>query len=257
MEFPRRILILAESTWKEVSEYIESNTIAILPIGANEQHGLHLPLNTDIFCAEQFARRAISKISGRKIILLPPLPYGFSPTHMAFPGTITFSAETFMNVVKDICRSMIRHGVKKIVLLNGHAGNSASLGVVATEIRVETGAAILVVNWWDLCTDAIKSNFGFMFHACEAESSVAMALGQRVQSEKARGIKPSSDIEFVRYNMVEGGSRVTASIKIINELSETGSIGSPEKMDLKKGEEVVRVALERFAKLLSEFYESG
>ena len=86
----------------------------------------------------------------------------------------------------------------------------------------------MLVNWWDLCGDEIRKNFGFMFHACEAETSVAMALGQDVKLDKAKGSKPVSDIEFVRYNMFAEGPRVAASIRTLNELSESGAVGLPK-----------------------------
>ena len=120
---------------------MDDSVVAVLPLGATEQHGFHLPLNTDAFCAENFGRRAIDRAGdSAKIILLPTLSIGFSMTHTAFAGTISLSAQTFMAVIADVCRSVIKHGIKRIVLLNGHVGNVASAGVVATQINVETGA---------------------------------------------------------------------------------------------------------------------
>jgi creatinine amidohydrolase len=248
-------MILSSSTWKEVSDFIDDSVVAVVPLGAIEQHGLHLPINTDAFNSEQFARRGVERVGdSAKILLLPTFSYGVSTTHMAFPGTVTLSAETYIHAVKDICRSLVKHHVKRIVLLNGHVGNSAPLAVVCTEINVETGAGILLVNWWDLCADSIRKNFGFMFHACEAETSVSLALGQSVHQDRASGKKPSSGIDLVKYNMFIDGPRIQqASIRILDELSPTGAVGEPEKMDLRKGEEIVEVALERLARLLVEF----
>ena len=176
---------------------------------------------------------------------------------MGFPGTVTLSPETYMHAVKEICRSLSRHRVKKIVLLNGHAGNSSPLAVASTEINLETGAAVLLVNWWDLCGDVIRKNFGFMFHACESETSVALALGQRVVLEKASGTKPISDVESVKFNMFSEGFKIQqASTKTLDELSSTGAIGEPSKTDVEKGEEIVQVTIERLARLLVEFSKS-
>jgi len=250
-------MILSSSTWKEVEDYLDDSVVALIPLGATEQHGLHLPINTDTFNSKEIAKRVHSRVgTDAKILLLPAVPYGVSTTHMAFPGTVTLSAETYIRAVKELCLSLVKHKVKKIVLLNGHVGNAAPLAVVCTEVNVETDTAMFLVNWWDLCGDSIKKNFGFMFHACEAETSVAAALGQVVQVDKARGEKPKSQVELIKFNMFAEGPRIQqASIKTLEKLSPTGAVGEPEKMDLKKGEEIVEVALDRLRQLLVEISE--
>jgi|SRR5579872_1841980 len=251
-------MILSESTWKDISQFADPNVVALVPLGATEQHGLHLPLNTDYFNSVEFARRAEARTrNSAKILLLQGLPYGVSSTHMAFTGTISLTAETYIRVVREICKSLTVHGIKKIVLFNGHVGNSAPLSIVCTEISLETGAEVLLVNWWDLCPDSIKQNFGFMFHTCEAESSVSLVLGQSVYSEKASGQKPISSIELIKFNMFSDGAKIRqASVGSLNRLSSTGTVGSPKKMDQKKGEVIVNIALERLVQLLVEFSHS-
>jgi creatinine amidohydrolase len=247
-------MILSSSTWKEVEDYLDDSVVALIPLGATEQHGLHLPINTDAFNAEEMAKRVHARVGdAAKILLLPALPYGVSTTHMAFPGTVTLSAETYIHTAKEMCSSLVKHKINKIVLLNGHVGNAAPLAVVCTEINVETGTAIFLVNWWDLCGDSIRKNFGFMSHACETETSVAAALGQVVQVDKARGEKPTSQVELIKFNMFAEGPRIQqASIKTLDKLSATGAVGEPEKMDLEKGKEIVEVALDRLGRLLVE-----
>ena len=250
-------MILAESTWEEVSKSLGPKVVAVLPLGSNEQHGLHLPVNNDIFCAYELAKRA-AQAAGDSVtaLVLPPLPYGVSWHHMGFPGTITLSNETFSRVVKDICRSLTDHGIGKIMIVNGHGGNLSAIGTAMQELHQETGAKIAVVNWWELGGDLIKEDFGFIFHACETETSVAAALGQRVLMSRARGTKPVGYSEFIKFNLVAGGPKIQAAFPSFKLLSKTGSIGDPTKADVKKGKRIVNKVVERMTVLLKELAAS-
>lgn len=112
---------IQELTWEEVEQYLRQETIVIVPIGSTEQHGPAGTLGVDTYVAIGLAEDAARRAG---VLVSPPLWFGESSHHLAWPGTISLRAETLVAVLKDICRSLARHGFRKIVLLNGHKGSN-------------------------------------------------------------------------------------------------------------------------------------
>jgi len=137
---------LSKVPYPEAEKYFSYNDIVVLPVGSTEQHGKHNPLGTDYLIAYRLALEA-AKQTG--VATLPPVPFGVSSHHRHFPGTIYVSEESFRNYIKDICLSLKEHGVRKIVIVNGHGGNLASLLEVARKLK-QQGLLIVVFQWWNL-----------------------------------------------------------------------------------------------------------
>ncbi len=136
---------LQNLTWKQVDELEREKTLAIVLTGSMEQHGPHLPLGQDTFVAQHLADEALKKVGDRiKYVVLPPLPIGQSPEHMDFPGTLTFSAETYLNVILDVCESLANHGFKKILFINGHGGNTSIISAASFDARVRFGVEVVI-----------------------------------------------------------------------------------------------------------------
>ena len=114
---------LDELTSERFAEYVKSDPTVILPLGATEAHGPHLPLGTDTFQPE-YVVSVIDRELNDKVIIAPTLPYGQHSTARNIPGTIDLSFDTLRSVIRDILSAFIRHGVKKIVIISGHAGTS-------------------------------------------------------------------------------------------------------------------------------------
>lgn len=112
---------MQDLTWEEVAGYLETERIALVPIGATEQHGPAGPLGVDTFVAMTLAEDAAQR-SG--VLCTPPIWFGDSSHHSGFPGTISVRTETLMHLVRDVCRSLARHGFDRIVLINGHKGSN-------------------------------------------------------------------------------------------------------------------------------------
>ncbi len=121
---------IQELTRPDFEEWLENEPapVAIIGIGAIEQHGLHLPLGTDSLGVREFIHEAAKRTNS---VCVHPCWPGYSPHHMAFPGTITFSAETLLNVLLDTMESLAAHGVKRIVLINHHGGNDNIMKLAA------------------------------------------------------------------------------------------------------------------------------
>jgi len=112
-------MLTVENTWKEVQE--ANVDTAILPVGAVEQHGHHLPLGTDWYMADGFCRKLAERLGN--VLLLPAVPYGCSVEHMAFPGTVTLRPATLAAIVEDIIDSLAHHGIRYVIVHSSHGGN--------------------------------------------------------------------------------------------------------------------------------------
>ncbi|MBM7713348.1 creatininase family protein [Siminovitchia sp. FSL H7-0308] len=164
---------LQENKSHDVEEYLKHKKSIIVPIGSVEQHARHLPLGTDSMVAIKVAEEA-AKQSG--ILVSPPLWLGWAPHHMAFPGTITLKPETLIELVYDVCKSLIYHGFEKIHIFNGHReANLPPLKIAATKLRNETGAYISILDPFYVAYEIGKeikvSEPGGVGHAAEMETS--------------------------------------------------------------------------------------
>ena len=135
---------ISEMNWMMVEEYLGRDDRAVLPLGCTEQHA-YLSLSTDSILAERLAVEAAEPLG---VPVFPVLAYGITPYFRAFPGTITLRVETYMSVVGDILDAMAEHGFKRILIVNGHGGNTPAQGFVGEWIADHPGVRIKFHNWW-------------------------------------------------------------------------------------------------------------
>ena len=124
----------AEMIWYEIREAAEQDRVAVLPVATYEDHGPHLPVDTDVVLCTEICERAVARIPS-EAVLAPPVPHGYSPHHMDFHGTLTITWDTFIRYVKDVCCSLAHHGFKRILVVNGHGSNTPPLDL-ATRLTV-------------------------------------------------------------------------------------------------------------------------
>ncbi len=171
-------LYLYEWKWPEVKAYLKKDSVIIVPFGATEQHGPHLPLGTDSLVAIKLAEDAAR---ATKTIVAPPCWYGWSPHHMAYPGTISITPEILTRLLYEVLRSLIYHGFKRLVVINGHRlANLPPLQIAAARIRNETGAYVTIVDPFYLADtvsrEIMESPAGGIGHAEELETSHMMHI---------------------------------------------------------------------------------
>lgn len=159
--------------WPEVSAYLSRKNLILFPVGAIEQHGQHLPLLTDSAWAIDVAEAVAAR---EKVLICPPLYFGWSPHHMAYPGTITLRPETMIQVISDVCSSLISHGFKKILILNGHrVANLPPIEIAASKIRNTTQAYVAILDLALIVVEEVRkiceSDVGGFGHADEIETS--------------------------------------------------------------------------------------
>jgi creatinine amidohydrolase/Fe(II)-dependent formamide hydrolase-like protein len=181
----------ASMTWEEIREIAAANPLAILPIGSIEQHGPHLPVGTDSYIAKAYAEKSLEAVtSSKEFLLLPQLYYALSVEHTMYPGTITLTATTLLNVVTEIGDSLFRSGIKKLMLINGHGGNEHILHVAAREIKNRNrDMDVYILNKHRLFADIHLSEYSI--HADNYETSLMMYL----HPEKVRDQKITKDLD--------------------------------------------------------------
>ena len=257
--------LLERLTWPEVDARIREGVDAMLiPIGTTEQHGHHMPLDTDCFIARSLSVRAaeLGDEEGVSILVAPTLNMTLSWYHMQFPGSIRLSTTTFFQVFREVCDSLERHGFDNLVAVNGHGGNAAALTVAVNHYFELTGRRVFLVQWWDLAADALAEVEGPMIHAEEAETSLAMALGQRVELDRAtsdawdrgQAVKDAGFqwTSFGQYGMRHAGPKVVVPMDMLRDITESGIVGDATRASVETGEKIVAALIPRIVQVCRE-----
>ncbi len=241
----------------DVRRMIESgNVIAIVPIGSTEQHGPHLPFGTDAIIAESVSLEVADRLKDKlNILVVPTIRIGCSAEHMDFPGTLSLRLETMISLIKDVCASLSAHGIKKIVLLNAHGGNTSLLKGIIHQLRREIDALVVVVDTWSISSDVLaeirESPTGGAVHAGEAETSLMLALDESlVKWAEARSELPRMDSEN-KYFRVEKPRYVSFSW-CTADISRSGVIGDPTKANEEKGRRIRDFVTNAICEMLEE-----
>lgn len=246
---------LINMTWEEVERVLEDTDYVIVPVGSCEQHSLHLMLQTDAALAYEVSTRIVEKSSpDLKLLIAPTIPIGWSEHHMHFSGTLTLRPETLLAIISDICRSLKRHKIKNVVLINGHGGNRTVLEMAATRLQRELDMNVLIFNYWTLATDVIRKEVQSQTwgHSCEVETSIAMhLLPETVKRERIRKPKVKS-----RYIIFDSNERFSsAPVRYWEDLTDTGATGDPTKASKELGAKLIDVIVTRIIYSLRQFKE--
>jgi creatinine amidohydrolase len=197
--------LLADMSWEEVKQYLESDDRVILPLGATEEHGRHLGLGTDHIEAEAIARG----VGERTIVAVAPtLNYGMSHALLGFPGTLSLRPTTLIAVLEDLFRSLYRHGFRRVFVVNGHGGNTAALGSALNLVAVDLpDLRAKTFEWWTdaesyrVVTDLLGPQAGS--HASLGETAFMLAVRPNaVKLDRLTGrdaaVQPSREFTTMR-----------------------------------------------------------
>ena len=234
----------------ELCKYAQDDTVVILPVAALEQHGPHLPVMVDSRLAEEVSKRTASlgRAKGIPIITLPVVWHGLSEHHMPFGGTVTLTSNTFFLVVRDLIKSISRHGFSKFLILNGHGGNITAAEVCAQDISMELSLPIVAATYWleaaDRFAKILETQTNVM-HACEAETSMMMALEPNlVVDSLLNEAKGPMKLDFL--NAGKGSYRWRS----LTHVTSNGVIGDPSHSSSAKGEQLLREASQAIFELI-------
>ena len=259
----------ADLCYPDIQEYLKTKDLILIPMASTEQHGPHLPLKTDTVTAEEVARRVAQQI---QVLYTPCIWMGYSPQHLHEPGkgrgTITLRAETLLNLMHDVARSLIHHGFNRLIFVNGHGSNVKVVDPVLRRLRYETGALIGFVKPYmenyvglmqGLMENPLEETPGW--HASELETSQMLAHDvvegtdyvRMDRAEKTLAHIPAflprsfakkdgmPDVEFEGYKYFHFPMDH-------HEFIESGTIGNPLRATAAKGEEALRRYADHVAK---------
>ena len=248
--------------WEELSAPAidaldRERTVVVLPIGSVEQHGRHLPVGTDTILAYSGALAAAERLAGR-VAVLPPPWYGFSAHHMRFPGTVTLQAATMMALVEDIVASVVAHGFRRVLVVNGHGGNAGLIDVIAATLgkRFYGEARIACLTYFQLAREAIaalrRSAPGGMGHACEFETAMMQHLRpELVDISRASVTYPDPGSPWLTTDLL-GGSPVR-TYHDFRDLSESGTLGDPSLADAELGARFREAVVDALVRFIDDF----
>jgi creatinine amidohydrolase len=248
------------------SEGTLAQTIAVLPLGATEQHGPHLPLSVDTVLANGVVASAVQHLGDAvPALFLPTQAVGFSPEHAAFAGTLTLKSETLLRLWTDIGESVAASGVKKLVLFNAHGGQVGAMDLVARDLRARLGMLVFSVNWYQLplvgpqgedvnaLFDAHEHRFGI--HAGDIETSMMLALAPtRVDMAQAHNFASASEERCRRFAIVGNGKSAKLAWQM-QDYNPAGAAGNAAAATAHKGQALVDAAGRALAQLLAEVHQ--
>jgi creatinine amidohydrolase len=252
---PRRFW--QDMTTAEFARLDAGRVIALLPVGAIEQHGPHLPVAVDACINQGIVARALGLMPEElPLAVLPMLPVGKSNEHLAFPGTLSLSAETLARLWTEIGESVARAGVRKLVLFNSHGGQPQVMEIVARDLRVRLGMIAVAYSWYsagippDLFPEAeVRDGI----HAGAIETSMMLHLRpDLVQMDEARTFAP------LMREMAEDGYRLlspTGPGRLAwqaQDLHPSGACGDATDADPERGRALVDHAARALVELLVE-----
>jgi creatinine amidohydrolase len=246
-------VLMREMTWAEIEPLANDGTVVILPVAAMEQHGKHLPIDVDSLLCETVARRAAEAASSQaRVLVAPTLSFGSSQHHMAFPGTFTLTTGTFIRVVEELCESLIYHGFRRILILNGHGGNDDLIRIAARNVADTTGAAVAASSYWNVAADDLSifqddEVGGIPGHACGFETACYLAVKpELVRMDVAAAWAPPAG------RSGDYGKRITrqAGIQMPKQatpVSDYGTRGDPRRGSVEKGQRYLELIERRLA----------
>lgn len=241
---------LGPLTWPEAEKRFREMDVALLPVGAIEQHGPHLPLDTDAWDAERICDDVAAACSHPRPIVLPLVAYGVSYHHDDFPGTLSISPDTLSRTVYEIGVAVARNGITKLLIINGHGGNSPALHFAAQMINRDTGIFTAVDTGESSDTDIDRlTETPNDVHAGEVETSTTLALRpELVRMDLAKPAIPRFSSHYLDFT----SKRSVGWYAHTKKISESGVLGDPTLATAEKGREMWRIMVENLVEFVED-----
>jgi creatinine amidohydrolase len=236
-----------------------ARTVAVLPLGATEQHGPHLPLCVDGCLVDAMVEAALAQLpTEAAVLVLPTQQVGYSPEHAQFHGTLTLPVDTLVATWVALGECVARAGVRKLLLFNAHGGQNSLLDIVARELRVRCELIVYGCSWWNLplgeevhgLFSADEHRFGV--HGGEIETSLMLALqGDAVRMQQAKDFASTSRQRAANYPIL-GNGRSAKLGWAMQDYNLEGAAGNAAAATAAKGRLVLDAAGRQLALLLQE-----
>ena len=234
----------SELTQPEVAAQLKRNPLVILPCGSVEQHGPHLPTGTDTLAANVIAHAVAERMDG---LVLPATPFGVTPMHMPFEGTITLTPDTYMRVQTETCVSTAKHGAKYLLIVNWHEGNIASLAIAAEALHREHGMSVVTVQACYVAEELYGASCGGLTHGGEIEALAVLA--HRPDLVHLDRIDYSSDHALGhKMDKLRRTRTFQPVLTDIRSIAPTGWFGSPQHATPEKAKRMLADIAEQIAR---------
>ena len=248
---------LSDLTWEEVRARATGNPVVVLPTGSIEQHGPHLPVKTDTLLVSSVTEAAVQRASARVDVLLAPTVWMGLSTHHSAYFSLTLSFDTYQQVITEILESLIRAGFRRLLVINGHGGNTDPLHLTVTRVRDRHKVLVATADYWDLARDEFnrirESRSGGMGHACEFETSGVMHLeGALVRTDRIQAEYPPEIPGWYANDMTLPGGPVKIGLRF-EDITRRGVVGDPTLATPDKGRRFVEAAVARLEQLIVSF----
>ncbi|RBW70975.1 creatininase family protein [Bacillus taeanensis] len=244
--------MLTEMTWEEVRDALKTAKLAVVPIGAHEQHGPHMVESCDAVLAEKMAEKLSEKLFPYALVT-PTINFGVSQHHLNFPGTISLRPTTLITLLEDIITSLKHHGIKKFLLLNAHGGNQAALNIASTTLSADLNVEVYYAKTTASAKNVISKHItsSLFGHSCEREVSEAMVLApELIRFNKLT----KGDIQEGNWKNLRPGSPIQGSYQY-EDMTANGCIGDATKASEELGKLIVEEALENLTNAMKSFLE--
>jgi creatinine amidohydrolase len=236
-----------------------ARTVAVLPLGATEQHGPHLPLNVDQCLVDAMVSGAVQRLApASPVLVLPTVSVGLSTEHTAFAGTLSLSGPNSLGLLNDMGASVARAGVRKLLMFNAHGGHVSLMDMVSRDLR-HLGLTVFHSSWEQLPLGAAIEAFDvserrFGVHAGEMETSLMLAIApEQVRMDLAQDFA-SSAVDRVRQHPLlgQGHSRMGWHVQ---DLNPSGAVGRAHRADARRGQALMDAVQAQLALLLAQLIE--
>jgi len=234
----------SELTQPEVAAQLKRNPLVILPCGSVEQHGPHLPTGTDTLAANAVSHAVAERMDA---LVLPATPFGVTPMHMPFEGTITLAPDTYLHIVTDTCASTAKHGAKYLLIVNWHEGNIASLAIAAEALHREHGMSVVTVQACYVAEELYGASCGGLTHGGEIEALAVLA--HRPDLVHLDRIDYSSDHALGhKMDKLRRTRTFQPVLTDIRSIAPTGWFGSPQHATPEKAKRMLADIAEQIAR---------
>ncbi len=243
-------------TWSEMNEAIAAQKLVILPTASTEQHGPHLPLETDVMIGEAYLARVRELLPNTSpVTFLPIQKVGISTEHIDFAGTLTLSTEAALKEWTALGESVARAGVKKLVMVTSHGGNSAAMMLVAQDLRAYHGLLAVTTSWSRFgVPDGLfpEEELRHGIHGGAVETSIMLAKYKEHVRVGAIADFRSSSVAMERQYRWLSTQRPAPFAWQVQDLNESGAVGNATLATAEKGEQLLDCGARRFIELLDD-----
>ena len=230
-------------------EAVKEVDTVIIPLGTVEQHGPHLPVGTDVLIPITVAKRVAEKT---RVLVAPPVCYGNSLSMADMKGVFTITPDSLAALLLDLCRSFAKQGFKKIIFLNGHGGNTQVASFIGQTARMETGALIACIDWWDIVAEEMpKICEKVVQHADEGETSMMLACRPELVDMK----KATKDDTSDKLTDALTGGKPKNLLQVFvpfTRWSKTGLIGDATEASKAKGQKIMKAVVDNIVDFLGQ-----